>query len=209
LSEVEKLATTLKDFYFFNILVVKHQHHVGIEMIRQIDSAEGPKFIYKHFMAAHSGVKSYKKKFMNRLAAFRAGYPQKIRKVNEILLLEVRRILDRDPSAIIVIVADHGTWGGAERTLAGFTEDEILDKFNVFLAIKWGDAYRGQYDASIKTSVNLFRFIFAFLDQDDRILETKVEDESYLSLNGIWKVVEEGDILSEPKALGSRPKLSQ
>ena len=154
-------------------------------------------------MESHSWVKSYKKSSTDQLAKFRKGYPNQIRNVNKTLLAEARRISNRDPTAIIIIVADHGTWGGAERTPAGLTEDETLDKFNVFLAIKWGDAYRGQYDTSIKTSVNLFRFIFAYLSQDERILETKVEDDSYLMLNGIWRVVEDGTVLREPKEAGS------
>jgi len=125
--------------------------------------------------------------------------------VNKILLNEIRQILAQDQTAIIIIVADHGTWAGAERTSTGLTSDETLDKVNVFLAIRWGAAYKGQYDRKIKTGANLFRYLFAFLSQDERILATKVADDSYIKYSDVWEVVKNGQVLKQPKQYGQGP----
>ncbi len=203
LTTFERLLNNLKNFYFFRVLVASRLYDVGAEMVGQIDRTcpGSQRFIYKHFMDAHSNVKSYEKHYLNKLDVFRKNYPKQIRGTNKILVAEASRIIAKDPTAIVIIVADHGTWGGAERTPAGLSEDEILDKFNVFLAIRWGSAYHGQYDTSIKTGVNLFRFIFAYLGQDESIIRTKTADDSYLRLKGIWKTVEDGKVMREPKCI--------
>ena len=201
--EHEKLINTLQLFYYFDFLTkLSSSYNSDNEMIRRIEKTNpgSQKFIYKHYMGTHSVLKSYEKQYTDSVPKFRKEFPTKIKKGNKILLSEIRQISKKDPSAIIIIVADHGSWAGATRTAEGFTVDETLDKFNVFLAVKWGNGYRGQYDGEIKSSVNLFRYIFAFLSKDESILKTKVEDSSYLNYKGVVKkVVDNGKVLQEPE----------
>lgn len=201
--EYEKLINTLQLFYYFDFLTeLSSSYNSDNEMIRRIEKTKpgDQKFIYKHYMGTHSELKSYEKEYTDLVPKFRKVFPTKIKEGNKILLSEIRQISKKDPSAVIIIVADHGSWAGAARTVKGFTEDETLDKFNVFLAIKWGNGYRGQYDGEIKSSVNLFRYIFAFLSKDESILKTRVEDSSYLNYKGVVKkVVDNGKVLLEPE----------
>jgi hypothetical protein len=201
LSEYERLQKNLKHFSFFNFPAINRAYNVRTAMHNEIErTKEGSRtFVYKHFMDAHSGLKNYEKRYASRLNEFRKHYPKKIEDANKTLLDEVRQITAQDRTAIIIIVADHGTWAGAERTGAGLTGNEILDKLNVFLAIRWGSDYNGEYDNDIKTSVNLFRYIFAFLSQSERILETRVPDDGYLRYGGVWKVVASGKVLEQPE----------
>lgn len=202
-SEYEKLVNTLQLFYYFDFLnEVSSSYSSDNEMIRRIEKTKlgSQKFIYKHYMGTHSELKNYGKEYTDSVPEFRKVFPTKIKEGNKILLSEIRQISKKDPSAVIIIVADHGSWAGATRTVEGYTEDETLDKFNVFLAIKWGNGYRGQYDGEIKSSVNLFRYIFAFLSKEESILKTKVEDSSYLNYKGVVKkVVDNGKVLQEPE----------
>jgi len=204
LSDYQRFRQILENFYFFDFDGNTYKYDVGTAMTEQIASTQqdSRRFIYKHFMDAHSGLKSYDKRNEGALEGFRRNYPARIKQVNKVLLGEIEKILAHDQTAVIVIVADHGTWAGAERTNAGLTSDETLDKVNVFLAIRWGSAYRGQYEHDIKTSVNLFRYLFAYLSNDERILATKVEDDSYVKYRDVWKVVEDGKVLAQPKQYG-------
>jgi hypothetical protein len=201
-SELSALKENAKEFFALNLPIAESDYDVGQAMQLQIAAveAEDKVFTYKHFMDAHSTVKSYKKSYRQLLPEFRKAYPAKIQGVNKTLLKEVDQVLGKDPSAIIIIVADHGTWAGAERSKTGLSESETRDKLNVFLAIRWGAGYDGRYDDEIKTSVNMFRFIFAYLSQDEKILETLKEDDGYFKTKGkVWKVVENGVVLEKPR----------
>lgn len=83
----------------------------------------------------------------------------------------------------IHVAGDHG---GFIHDKCGFrikarlkTREEILDGQGAFLAIKWGKDYGGKFDKDIKSSANLFRYIFSHLAQDDSILLTRVPDNAY------------------------------
>ena len=116
------------------------------------------------------------------------------------LLQEIDQISQKDTAAIIIIVSDHGTWAGAKRSKSGLTVDESLDKLNVFLAIKWGAAYDGRYDDRVKTSVNLFRYLFAWLSQDEQILQTMKADDGFFKRKGkLWKIVDNGKVAETPE----------
>jgi hypothetical protein len=199
LSEYEMLWSNLQNHYFFSWLPWDgRRYDVADEMKDQIRNtpANSRAFIYGHFMGAHSGVKALDALEQNRLV-LRKHYPSMIATVNRMLLEQIREISRHDPSAVIVIVGDHGTWAGANRTESALTPDETLDKFHVFLAIRWGDAYKGQYDDKVKSGVNLFRYVFAYLSESESILETRVADESYLLSNGAYKVVEDGAVMDK------------
>ena len=69
----------------------------------------------------------------------------------------------------------------------------------MFLAIRRGADHDAGNDERIKTSVNPFRFIFAYLGQDENILATLKDDDGYFKQKGkVWKVVENAAVLAEP-----------
>lgn len=201
LTAYDALRRNLQNHLFFNWLPrTSIKYDVVNEMKNQIRNTRESSgtFIYGHFMGAHSGLKSFDEDERSRLA-FRRSFPGVIANMNRMLLSQVSEIVRHDPSAVIMILGDHGTWAGANRTDGAFSQDEILDKFQVFLAIRWGDAYKGQYDGKIKSAVNLFRYVFAYLGDTESILETRVGDESYLFRDGVYKVVQDGAVIEKPE----------
>jgi hypothetical protein len=200
LAVYETLWRNLQNHLFFNWLPrSRARYDVVAAMTNQIrNTPENSRtFIYGHFMGAHSGLKSFYVSERSR-QAFRKSYPDSIAAINRMLLSQINEISNHDPSAIIIIVGDHGTWAGAHRTESGFTKDETLDKFHVFLAIRWGKGYRGQFDGQIKSGVNLFRYVFAYLGESESILKTRVNDESYLNRDRVYKVVQDGAVMENP-----------
>ena len=200
-SEKNNLIDNLQNFYFFNFSNYKQNPNSAMKSQIQSNSAKDKVFVYRHSMTVHSEIKSYEKVYSDKVADFRNAYPDRIVKENAHLVKEIGQIVESDPNAIVILVADHGTWGGAVRTANGTTADETRDKLNVFLAIKWGENYQGAYDKEITTSVNLFRYIFSHLSNNDNLLSTKQEDDGFISLNGKWRVVKNGAVLTEPEAL--------
>ncbi|MFT7675166.1 MAG: hypothetical protein ACI845_003586 [Gammaproteobacteria bacterium] len=201
-SQLDALKRDAEDFFKLRLPINRSDYNVWHAMQDQIAATDenSRTFTYKHFMDMHSNAKGYQRRKANRVPKFRKTFPAKLEKVNKILLNEIELIAKKDPSAIIVIVSDHGTWAGAQRSKTGLTENETMDKLNVFLAIKWGTTYDGRYDSQIKSSVNLFRYLFAWLSQDDAILETLKKDDGYFKLKeNVWKIVENGEVMANPK----------
>jgi hypothetical protein len=93
-------------------------------------------------------------------------------------------IIDKnDPNAIIMIGADHGGYVGFEYTSQAqnkITDRKLLNSiFGAKLAIKWNGSQHSEYDAQLKTSVNLFRIVFSYLSEDKLLLNNLQPDTSY------------------------------
>lgn len=112
----------------------------------------------------------------------RKEYLQRLAETNDWLEEVVGFISENDPNAIIIIGADHGGFVGYEYTLEIFEQPREELRSSVFgaaLAIKWNGENHRQYDQNLKTSVNLFRTLFAFLSEDQQYLEHLQPDENY------------------------------
>jgi len=93
-------------------------------------------------------------------------------------------IIDKnDPNAIIIIAADHAGYVGFEYT--GQAQKRITDPallnsiFGAKLAIRWNDVQHTDYDAELKSSVNLFRILFSFLSENKSLLNHLQPNTSY------------------------------
>lgn len=88
-----------------------------------------------------------------------------------------------DPTAVIIIGADHGGFVGFDYTMQSqkySTDRKLLESiFGAKLAIKWNDSSYYQYDKKLKSSVNLFRILFSNLSQDKELLNFLQPDISY------------------------------
>jgi hypothetical protein len=88
-----------------------------------------------------------------------------------------------DPTAVIIIGADHGGYVGFDSTMQSqkfSTDKKLLESiFGAKLAIKWNDSSYYQYDKNLKSSVNLFRILFSNLSQDKKLLNYLQPDISY------------------------------
>ena len=110
-----------------------------------------------------------------------AYYSNRIDDANKEILKIVENINLADPSGLIIVASDHGGWVTnkchSNRPLR--TIEEILDHLGAFLAIKWGEDYDGRFDEKIRSSANVFRYIFSYLLESDILLSSVVPDDAF------------------------------
>ncbi len=158
---------------------------------------EGPQFYFiERIMPGHIATfKSYSEGKEGE----RLKYLSRLDETNIWLKDMVDLINAQDPEALIVIVADHGGFVGYEYSANSHVKPESRDNtfsmFSSLLAVKWPKDV-DPYDFEIKSSVNLFRTIFASLSEDKSYLKYVQENGSYLTINegaspGIYRVIDE------------------
>lgn len=103
---------------------------------------------------------------------------------NEKLETLIDRIIEVDPDAMIVILADHGGYVGlnisSDSTIKTQDRDLIHSMFSAQLSIRWPGGAAPQFDDRFKTSVNVFRVLFSYLSEDQKYLQHLQPDESYM-----------------------------
>ena len=116
-------------------------------------------------------------------------YIKNVKKADTVFLKLVDLILEQDSEAFIILISDHGATryrrvdhGGNDIHMLlkkrGFQEEVVAqDLFGTFLAIKFPQ--NAEAPLGVISHVNLFRYIFSVLCENDSILQTKVDDESY------------------------------
>ncbi|MCG2419596.1 sulfatase-like hydrolase/transferase [Aequorivita sp. F47161] len=144
--------------------------------------------------AASKGKETERKEWIDRLQVANA----KIKKM-------VNLISEKDPEALIMIMADHGGFVGLDYTLQVYTKTSnpeiIYTTFGAMLAIKWPNGEAPEIDSHLKSCVNTFRILFSYLGDDNKYLEHLQEDSSYLILKdgteaGVYKYIDEnGNII--------------
>lgn len=144
-------------------------------------------FIYYH-RPGHSpwDFKSRPSSKANRiLSFFRNSYVNTIRGENDKFISFFQSIIKNDKNSLIIVIGDHGSWG--YRTGEDVNGNRIsyplitLDRFGVLAGIYGqSESVPGLLNnGTIKSHVNLFKYIFAFLCEDDKVLETLSHDDSF------------------------------
>ncbi len=129
----------------------------------------------------------------------RENYLDNLEKANVWLTQMVNLITENDPSALVVIVADHGGYVGFNYT--GELKRKVTDPslvnsiFASTLAIRWPNNEVPEFDSKLKTNVNLFRVLISYLSQNETYLLPKEKDASFLIVEedtpfGVYKVIE-------------------
>ena len=140
------------------------------------EESEDPKFIYMH------------SNFPTHSQNSGACLPNEVEFFNERLLranLEMRQdvetIIENDPEAIVIVAGDHGPYLTKNCSSTGDSYDiseisrlDLQDRFGTFLAIRWPTEDFEKFDDIIVLQ-DLFSAIFAYLFQDQRLLESKIE----------------------------------
>lgn len=127
-------------------------------------------------------------------------YVENFEKANLWLREMIILITKNDPSALVVIVADHGGYVGLNYTSE--RHKKIIDPklinsiFAATLAIKWPNKEIPEFDNTLKTNINLFRVLFSYLAEDKTYLNNFEKDESFLIVDedapfGVYKVIGE------------------
>ena len=182
-----------------------------IEQIDRISADRKRYFVYVHIKPP--GHSNKDEQTVEQLASYRQEFGKRIEVANKKVMKFVRRIRTQDPDALIIINADHGGWGlGAlgranDEVFEGVPDDVIaLDHLGVQLAIRWPEG-RANHNDNIRTNVNLFRYIFAYLSERKDILGTKVPDDGYVVRGTgkeaiVFQAVHDGEVLEHMVELG-------
>ena len=154
------------------------------EIENQIVSNKGTNnfFFIEKFKPGHIGV--YKNGNLG-VERERIEYIKRLKLANDWLKQIVTFIEKNDSNSIVIIGADHGGFVGFAYTLQA--QNKITDRnflnsiFGAKLAIKWNDSHHTEYDAKLKTAVNLFRTVFSYLSEDKLLLKHLQSNTSYNS----------------------------
>ena len=142
----------------------------------------------------------------------RENYFLELEEANTWLKNAIELIEHKDPNALIVVVADHGGFVGFDYTLECKIKqsdpDLIKSIFTAALAVKWPNGEAPQYDEKLKTNVNLFRILTAYLSSDISLLEHLQPDKSYTVLEegapfGVYEYINEDYEIAFEKIVSS------
>ena len=114
-------------------------------------------------------------------------YKERLIEANEQMKQDIETITQKDPGAIIVVAGDHGPYLtkncigiGDHYDISEISRLDIQDRFGTFLAIKWPAEDFSEYD-DITVHQDIFPAIFAYLFEDDRLLEAKVASTTLMN----------------------------
>jgi hypothetical protein len=149
---------------------------------------------------------------VNRKSGSKGREAEKVRwfkslnQANNKLISLLMVIKEKDPNALIIISADHGGSVGLNFSREVYKKtqekDLIYSIFSSQLSIHWPNT-TPNFDGQLKTPVNLFRFVFSYLSEDESYLENLQEDDTYIMINegaprGIYKYIDtSGNIVFE------------
>jgi hypothetical protein len=131
--------------------------------------------------------------------AERKDYLEKLGWANDWLTDIVDLIEEKDPEGLVVVMADHGGYVGwdytAQRRIKTSDKALIRSVYTALLAIKWPGNEPPVYDSELRSGVNLFRVLFAYLSQNSDYLEQLEADESFMIVDqdtpfGVYKVID-------------------
>lgn len=132
---------------------------------------------------------------------------ESLERANDRLKILTESILNHDPEALIMILGDHGGFVGMDYThqIYNKTQDRdiIYSIFSCQLSIRWPEQLKPVDGIDFRTSVNVFRVLFAHLNGQTKFLENEQPDESYVIINrdapkGIYKYIDQqGKIVFE------------
>lgn len=112
----------------------------------------------------------------------RNSYIEKIKEVNVWLKKTLNYISEKDPEAIVIILADHGGWvglGSYPEMFSTTDPDQIKSIFSSLAAIRWNGHLIDGMDKELKSSVNLFRVLFSVLSENKEVLNHTEDNSSY------------------------------
>ncbi len=108
-------------------------------------------------------------------------------------------IKEKDPKALIIVMADHGGFVGLENTSQMHTKtqerDILYSIFSSNLAIHWPDEQK-HHEKDFKSAVNIFRVLFSYLSADKKYLEHTEDNASYIVIRkgapkGVYQCIDD------------------
>ena len=127
-------------------------------------------------------------------------FEERLQTANEEIRQDVELLIENHPDAIIVVSGDHGPYltkgcyiTGDEYDISEITRQDIQDRFGTFLAIRWPDDGFDKYD-DIVVLQDLFPAIFAYLFEDAKILDSRIDPRTFQAERVSGARVEDGVI---------------
>jgi hypothetical protein len=127
-------------------------------------------------------------------------YLDKIELANAWLSELISFIEKEDPNSLVIVAADHGGFVGLNSSLESEKRTEnplvINSIFSSLLAVKWPNNDAVAFDSNLKTSVNLFRVLFAYLSENEAYLQHLQENKSYIIIRneaptGVYEYIDQ------------------
>ncbi|MCB0465244.1 MAG: sulfatase-like hydrolase/transferase [Aequorivita sp.] len=132
--------------------------------------------------------------------AEREKWLEKLKLANIKLEKMINLISEKDPTALIMIMADHGSFVGLDYTRQVYTKttnpEIIYTTFGALLSIRWPNGEAPEIDENLKSCVNVFRVLFSYLGDDGKYLQHLQKDESYLIIKegaepGVYEYIDD------------------
>ncbi len=185
-TAMPKLLTSKQPLY--ETWGVENKTRFTIDHLAQVLDGNNPQhsyFIFLHmYLPLHTEASSTKYGHCNEAEETRL-YAERLSDTHRIMLAEIEKIIAKDNDALIILAGDHGPYildrcagQPVVKTIA-----EVTELQGAFLAIRWGEDYHGKYDQEIKTSANLFRYIFSYLLGHEQLLDNKPADDVFYKHN--------------------------
>jgi hypothetical protein len=136
-----------------------------------------PVFIYSHSdLPGHAEFQSECRP--NEVELFE----EDLRRANNEMKNDVNTILENDPGSIIIVAGDHGPYLSNDcflpikKDMSEISRFDIQDRFATFLAVRWPTKDFEKFD-DIVVLQDLFPAIFAYIYDDQSILDLRIEPE--------------------------------
>lgn len=133
------------------------------------------------FMYMHSNLPAHSQNSGACLDNEISLFEERLALANLEMQMDLNVITENDPSALVIVAGDHGPYLTKNcyvttdvYDISEITRLDIQDRHATFLAIKWPTEGFVRYD-EIKILQDLFPAIFAYLYQDETILEARIE----------------------------------
>ncbi len=176
--------------------------------INGVVNTDSPSFNFIYYNKPDHSPSRFKvrtKLEMNQVVSeHRVLYEKLIKEANIEIIDFLTDLIKNDPNSLIVITGDHGSWGYRFGIDANGKQIpyplSILDRFGVLSGL-YGPPELSNLltNGSIKSHVNLFKYIFSFLCKNDIILKTLAPDDSYDYV--LVMAIKDNKILSSPKKI--------
>ena len=172
------------------ILIGEFRSDIGFDLQSEQQFLETKQTIFevisgeRAFIYMHSHLPGHSQNSGVCLSDETNQYRLRLESANLEMRQDINTITNADPDAIIIVTSDHGPYLTKNCIATGGTFDiseisrlDIQDRFGTFLAIRWPTNDFANYD-DIDVLQDLFPVIFAYLYQDEGILESKIEPKT-------------------------------
>ena len=192
-----------------NFLQSRYDHSVynynfNLDILNKLASYSNNSFTYWHILSPmHAPTTHTDSRGICSEEVETHNYKLRLEKAYKIMIQAADIIISNDTNAIIIFASDHGPYIFNRCALRSplLTREEVIERQGAFLTVRWPEDYDGRYDKDIKSSANLFRYVFSYLLDHEKLLVNKPDDDAFYQYKGeVIKSIDNGVILPPPAA---------